>query len=127
MFLTAIDSREVFQRLANNEVLQLIAGAHPGRRRAPTLGELIAALSADPQIEATPEEAEAYLDKLIEIGFLRFHTGIREQDSRLGHPLPRAARRHRRRPRAPGLGAAGAAARGGGGLHRRRGGRAGAR
>ena len=80
VYLTAIDSREVFQRLANNEVLELITGTIQGGER-PTLGELIAALSADPQIEATPEEAEAYLDKLIEIGFLRFHTGIREQDS----------------------------------------------
>jgi hypothetical protein len=80
VFLTAIESREVFQRLANNEVLELIAASFSGGDR-PTLGELIGALCADPQIEATPEEAEAYLDKLIEIGFLRFHTGIREQDA----------------------------------------------
>lgn len=81
VYLTAIDSREVFQRLANNEVLELITGRIQEGGERPTLGELIAALAADPQIEATPEEAEAYLDKLIEIGFLRFHTGIREQDS----------------------------------------------
>jgi len=80
VFLTAIESREVFQRLANNEVLELIAASFRGGDR-PTLGELIGALCEDPQIEATPEEAEAYLDKLIEIGFLRFHTGIREQDA----------------------------------------------
>ncbi|MFL5540019.1 MAG: lantibiotic dehydratase [Longimicrobiaceae bacterium] len=80
VFLTAIDSREVFQRLANNEVLELIAASFRGGDK-PTLGELIDALCKDPQIEATPEEAEAYLDKLIEIGFLRFHTGIREQDA----------------------------------------------
>ena len=80
VFLTAIDAREVFQRLASNEVLELIAGTFQGRGK-PTLGELIGLLCADPQIEAEPEEAEAYLDKLIEIGFLRFHTGIREQDA----------------------------------------------
>ncbi|HEX8906281.1 MAG TPA: lantibiotic dehydratase, partial [Longimicrobiaceae bacterium] len=80
VFLTAIEAREVFQRLANNEVLELITGSYHGLGK-PTLGQLIAALSSDPQIEATPEEAEAYLDKLIEIGFLRFHTGIREQDA----------------------------------------------
>ncbi|HVG44846.1 MAG TPA: lantibiotic dehydratase, partial [Longimicrobium sp.] len=80
VFLTAIESREVFQRLANNEVLELIAASFKAGDR-PTLGELIDALTRDPQIEATPEEAEAYLDKLIEIGFLRFHTGIREQDA----------------------------------------------
>ncbi|HET7461746.1 MAG TPA: lantibiotic dehydratase [Longimicrobium sp.] len=80
VYLTAIEAREVFQRLANNEVLELITSRFQGMGK-PTLGDLIGALCQDPQIEATPEEAEAYLDKLIEIGFLRFHTGIREQDS----------------------------------------------
>jgi hypothetical protein len=80
VFLTAIEGREVFQRLADNEVLQLIASRFSGGG-APTLGDLIRALSSDPEIDATFEEAEAYLDKLIEIGFLRFHTGIREQDA----------------------------------------------
>ncbi len=80
VFLTAIEGREVFQRMADNEVLQLIASRFADRG-TPTLGELIATLSSDPEIDATPEEAEAYLDKLIEIGFLRFHTGIREQDA----------------------------------------------
>lgn len=80
VYLTAVDGREVFQRLADNEVLQLIASRFEDGA-APTLGQLIAALSGDPEIDATPEEAEAYLDKLIEIGFLRFHTGIREQDA----------------------------------------------
>jgi hypothetical protein len=80
VFLTSIEGREVFQRLGDNEVLQLIASRFADGG-APTLGELIRALSSDPEIDATPEEAEAYLDKLIEIGFLRFHTGIREQDA----------------------------------------------
>jgi hypothetical protein len=79
VFLTAIEGREVFQRMADNEVLQLIASRFG--EGAPTLGQLIGTLSSDPEIDATPEEAEAYLDKLIEIGFLRFHTGIREQDA----------------------------------------------
>jgi lantibiotic biosynthesis protein len=80
VFLTSIDGREVFQRLGDNEVLQLIATRFADGG-SPTLGELIRTLSSDPEIDATPEEAEAYLDKLIEIGFLRFHTGIREQDA----------------------------------------------
>ena len=80
VFLTAIEGREVFQRMGDNEVLQLIASRMEGGA-APLLGELIQTLSSDPEIDATPEEAEAYLDKLIEIGFLRFHTGIREQDA----------------------------------------------
>jgi lantibiotic biosynthesis protein len=80
VFLTAIEGREVFQRLGDNEVLQLIASRFR-EGSAVTLGELIRILSSDPEIDATPEEAEAYLDKLLEIGFLRFHTGIREQDA----------------------------------------------
>ena len=80
VYLTAIQSREVFQRLANNEVLELITGKIRSREK-PNLGDLIQALVTDPQVEATPEEAEAYLDKLIEIGFLRFHTGVGEQDA----------------------------------------------
>lgn len=80
VYLTSIEGREVFQRLGDNEVLQLIASRFADGG-APTLGELIRALSSDPEIDATPEEAEAYLDKLLEIGFLRFHTGIREQDA----------------------------------------------
>jgi hypothetical protein len=80
VYLTALEGREVFQRLNHNEVLDLI-GAIFGGPTSPTLADLIAALSADPQIDATPEEAEAYLDRLIEIGFLRFRTGIREQDA----------------------------------------------
>lgn len=88
VYLTAIDNREVFQRLADNEVLQLIAGMCRGMGR-PTLGELIGALVSDPQIEATPEEAEAYLDKIIEIGLLRFATGIGEQDADWDLPFRR--------------------------------------
>ncbi|HEU0055470.1 MAG TPA: lantibiotic dehydratase, partial [Longimicrobium sp.] len=80
VYLTAIQSREVFQRLGNNDVLELITAKIRGRER-PTMGDLIDALVTDPQVEASPEEAEAYLDKLIEIGFLRFHTGVGEQDA----------------------------------------------
>ncbi|HWK89433.1 MAG TPA: lantibiotic dehydratase, partial [Longimicrobium sp.] len=86
VFLTAIDGREVFQRVPDNEVLQLIASRFQ-EGTEPTLGDLIDALSADPEIDATPDEAEAYLDKLLEIGFLRFHMGIREQDADWDLPL----------------------------------------
>jgi len=86
VFLTAIQSREVFQRMANNEVLALIIQSVGGLGK-PTLGEVIHALSSDPQIEAEPEEAEAYLNKLIEIGFLRFHTGVGEQDANWDLPF----------------------------------------
>jgi hypothetical protein len=80
VFLTSVENREVFQRVPPNEVLELILGIFREGDR-PTLGALVAALTGDPQIDATTEEADAYLGKLIEIGFLRFHTGIREQDA----------------------------------------------
>lgn len=86
VFLTALQSREVFQRVAANDVLTLIGNVFRGRA-ATTLGELTDALVADPQVDATAEEAAAYLDKLLEIGFLRFHTGIREQDADWDLPL----------------------------------------
>ena len=79
VFLTAVEGREVFQRIADNEVLRLIAERIRGG--GATLGDLVRALASDPAIEATPEEAGAYTDRLVEIGFLRFRTGIREQDA----------------------------------------------
>lgn len=88
VFLTAVQQREVFQRVPANDVLKLVAAAI---RRAPasTLGDLVEALARAPEVEATTEEAEAYLDKLLEIGFLRFRTGIREQDADWDLPLRR--------------------------------------
>ncbi len=86
VFLTAVQQREVFQRVPAGDVLKRVAAVI---RRAPssTLGDLVEALVRAPEVEATPEEAEAYLDKLLEIGFLRFRTGIREQDADWDLPL----------------------------------------
>lgn len=86
VFLSSVRNREVFQRLADNEVLAWITGM---LRRNPTmtLGALVSALCADPELDATEGEAEAYLDRLLEIGFLRFRTGVREQDPDWDRPL----------------------------------------
>ncbi|HEV2736453.1 MAG TPA: lantibiotic dehydratase [Longimicrobiaceae bacterium] len=86
VFLTAVQQREVFQRVPASDVLKLVAAVI---RRVPasTLGDLVEALARAPEVEATPEEAEAYLDKLLEIGYLRFRTGIREQDADWDLPL----------------------------------------
>ncbi|MET0399708.1 MAG: lantibiotic dehydratase [Longimicrobiaceae bacterium] len=88
VFLTAVQQREVFQRVPANDVLELVSTVI---RRSPasTLGDLVDALARAPEVEATPEEAEAYLDRLLEIGFLRFRTGIREQDADWDLPLRR--------------------------------------
>lgn len=79
IFLSAVQGRETFQRIPRNPVLALIATVF-ARRPIVTFGDLILAIVADSAIEATEDDATAYLDKLIEIGFLRFRIGIPEQD-----------------------------------------------
>ncbi len=86
VFLSAVEGNEVFQRLSKNPVLLLISEVMQEQGHLP-LGYLIEALTTHPELEASPEEATQYLDKLIEIGFLRFRTGIREQDVDWDRPL----------------------------------------
>lgn len=85
-FLTNVKGRELFQRVGLNGVLQLLVTLLETHHTLP-LCELIAALQTHPQIEATVEEATAYLDKLLAIGMLRFRTGIAEQDADWDMPL----------------------------------------
>lgn len=86
LYLQATLGREVFQRLPRNPVLDLLADrlARPGHL---PLAELIRELETHPEIEATPEEATAYLERLLEVGFLRFRLGIREQEVDWDRPL----------------------------------------
>ncbi len=79
VFLTAAaDGREVFQRVPRNPVLDLLSAALKEHTSLP-LGALSELLQT--AVEASEDEAIAYLDRLIEIGFLRFRTGIREQEA----------------------------------------------
>ncbi len=79
VFLTALGAREVFQRMPKSPVLELLAGLFDSSPHRP-LSALLEALCTNPQVEATAEEADAFVSRLLEIGFIRFRIGIREQE-----------------------------------------------
>ena len=77
LFLTGAGRKEVFQHLAPNPVLDLLLDIL--KERGPqSLAVLAEALRED--LEASEDEITAYLDRLLDAGFLRFRLGIREQD-----------------------------------------------
>ncbi|HEX4962217.1 MAG TPA: lantibiotic dehydratase [Thermoanaerobaculia bacterium] len=77
LFLTGLGRREVFQHLAPNPVLDLLLDVLRDRDPLP-LAVLTETLRED--VEASEEEIAAYLDRLLDAGFLRFRLGIREQE-----------------------------------------------
>lgn len=85
-FLTEIDGREVFQRLTINPVLELLDALFESN---PIIiyDELINTLLDNEELEASKEEIEAYVDKLIEIGYIRYKIGIPEQKVDWSSPL----------------------------------------
>lgn len=85
-FLTEIDGREVFQRLTINPVLELLDTLFESN---PIIiyDELINTLLDNDELEASKEEIEAYVDKLIEIGYIRYKIGIPEQKVDWSSPL----------------------------------------
>jgi hypothetical protein len=86
LFLSAAGGQETFQRLAANPVVDLLVNlleeAGPTR-----LDELVSALCAHPQLEASRQEGEAYLERLFDLGLLRFRLGIRDQEVHWDQPL----------------------------------------
>lgn len=71
-FLAAFGAREAFQAVARNGAVDLLVAVlqdHGSGR----LRDLAAKLVARPEIEATSDEAEAYLDQLLEVGLLQIH------------------------------------------------------
>ncbi|HSG38890.1 MAG TPA: lantibiotic dehydratase [Thermoanaerobaculia bacterium] len=76
-FLAGAGRREVFQHLAPNAVLGLLVDVLRERGRLP-LATLAETLLED--VEASEDEVAAYLDRLLDAGFLRFRLGIREQE-----------------------------------------------
>ncbi|MBV9774397.1 MAG: lantibiotic dehydratase, partial [Gemmatimonadetes bacterium] len=78
-YLAVHQGREAFQRLPRNPVVELVAATVAERGHLP-LGELARVLAAHPDVEATEEEALAYVGRLVDTGLLRFRLGIREQD-----------------------------------------------
>lgn len=85
-FLTEIEGREVFQRLDINPVLELFVEQFENK---PVIiyEELINNLITNEELDAAQEEVEAYIDKLIEIGFIRYKIGIPEQMVDWSKPL----------------------------------------
>ncbi|MBV9772754.1 MAG: lantibiotic dehydratase [Gemmatimonadetes bacterium] len=79
VFLAVRQGREVFQRVDRNPVLDLTAGV-VAERGPVRYADLVEALLGHPDLEASEEEVTAYLDRLLDAGFLRFRFGIREQD-----------------------------------------------
>ena len=86
LFLAEVQGREVFQRMPPNPVLHLMEAMLDERGRMP-LRELARTVYEHPDIDATEEEVMPYLDRLIEIGFLRFRWGIAEQEVAWDRPL----------------------------------------
>jgi hypothetical protein len=78
-FLAESDGRETFQRLTVNDALDAIVPLLR-RQSGTSLQAAIDALVHDPRIDASAEEATAYLDELIRVGLLRFRTGVADQD-----------------------------------------------
>jgi len=87
-FLTAIEQKEVFQRLQINDVLNLIVEKlSQNDFLRVELNKLIDTILSLEEIDATLEEVVQYLDRLIEIGFIRLTVGIASQDAYWHIPL----------------------------------------
>ncbi len=80
VYLASIGGREVFQRLVAGEALARIT-ERLEEERTTTLGELTGIIASDSSFDASPEEAAAFLERLVEIGLLRLDAGVREQDT----------------------------------------------
>ena len=86
VYLTSINDKEIFQRLESNEVLELFV-TELKRLNSITFENLVKLVCSLEELEASEEEAEQYIDKLIEIGFLKFKIGIPEQQVDWVEPL----------------------------------------
>ncbi len=89
LFLTAGDGAELFQRLPDQPVLGLIRDLAAGSADRPhrPLEGIAGDLAAHPDLDTSEDEALAYLERLLEIGFLRFRIGIPEQEVDWDGPL----------------------------------------
>lgn len=80
LFVADVDGKEVCQRVTIDDGLRTVlkfvdANPHIAFRDLPSL------ISESDDLEASKEDAELYLDRLVQIGLLRFVTGIDEQDA----------------------------------------------
>lgn len=77
-FLTELEGKEIFQKVDINPILEIIE-SEIEKEGLLKYNNLLTILAANEELEATENEIIVYLDKLIEIGFLRFKIGIPEQ------------------------------------------------
>jgi hypothetical protein len=85
-FLASYNGREVFQRVGRVDVLDLVIERVRSAEGA-TLGSLSDRLVADPDLEATPDEATAYLESLLKLELLRFCAVVSDQEPDWDLPL----------------------------------------
>jgi len=78
-FLTESESKEIFQRVSINPVLEYFIMVLEGNNEI-MYSELVNMFVKADEVDADKEEIEEYLDKLIDIGFLRFRIGIPDQE-----------------------------------------------
>jgi hypothetical protein len=86
VFLTGFSGREAFRRVARSEVLDVVLELAGGA--APlSFAALAAGLSRDARCEASLDEATEYLERLLDIGFLRTRMIVAEQEAEWLEPL----------------------------------------
>lgn len=74
-FLAALQGKESFQRVDRDDVLTAVHDRILANPRG-SLRALAEAVAATPDIDATVDEAQAYLNALVDIGLLRFVTPV---------------------------------------------------
>jgi hypothetical protein len=79
VFVALLGSVEVLQRTDATEALALVLREANLHHDCP-YSQLVALLSANAAVDATPDEARTYLDGLVRIGLLRFVSPVRAQD-----------------------------------------------
>ena len=80
VFLAAHSGREAFQKVERNAAMDLIVSELKVRGTV-TIQELAAAIAALPEVDASREEAEVYLERLVEVGLLQPDLPGLSQDS----------------------------------------------
>lgn len=85
-FLSLVNRQEVFQHLQINDALALMH-ATLSEHSCISHGQLVEILCGNSRLETSTEEATSYVDKLLELGFLRFRMGIADQEADWDLPL----------------------------------------
>lgn len=78
-FLTESEGKEIFQRVSINSALEYFIMILEDERDT-KYSELVELFINADDVDASREEIEDYLNKLVEIGFLRFKIGIPDQE-----------------------------------------------